>query len=267
MKQPQTRSRPHRRAAIRLAIVVVTASVALVVGVAIATRVPTWMRIRALKSPNGKVRRAAVRELGGRGGYTAVGAIRALIAEDPDPDVRAAAAHAAMRLTDALAAEPIRRAVREQPDCATTAEMLATLAQLCGPSPEAVAFVDACGRSGKPYRVVGAAMARAEWFQKRGVEELLTLAQSGPEEVRAFARDRLRQYLIPAAEMVGVRFDGTDPWPSERLEAMQSWWRTTGSDRLLGDALWARRSSDDDLHQVERLQHTRQRVGSMLGLL
>lgn len=265
MQQTATGKTATHRAQTHIRLIAVVLLVA--AGVATATRVPTWLRIRELKSADPKVRRAAVRELGGREGYTAIPAIRALIIVDPDPNVRAAAAYAAMKLDDALAAEPIRRAIRERPDHETTADMLATFARLCPPTPDAIAFVDACARSGKPYQLAGAAMARAEWFQPKGIDDLLTIAQSGPAEVTEFARDRLRQYLIPAAEMLGTQFDTGDPWPADRIDAMRSWWRRNGTPRLLEDALWPRRSRDDDLHEIERLQHARQRVGKMLGLL
>jgi hypothetical protein len=206
MGRSTTKPEPHGKAGKRAAVAIV-ALLAIGMSVAAATRVPTRLRMRDLKSSNPKVRRAALRELGGREGYAAIPAIRAMIAADPDPSVRSAAAYAAMKLGDTAAAQSIQRAIREGPDHETTAEMLATLARLCGPDADSVAFINECAQSRWPYRIVGAAMARAEWFQPEGVDELMALGQSGPEESRGFARDWLRQYLIPPAQMAGVRFD------------------------------------------------------------
>jgi len=265
VQQTEHRQPPSHRlpTCVRIAV----AALLLIGGATVAAQAPTWLRMYKLNSANPEVRRAAVRELGGREGYAAVPAIRHLITADPDPDVRQAAAYAAMKLGDQQAAESIRRAVVEQPDGESTAMMLASLARLCGPTPEAIAFVDECGRSGKPYRVAGAAMARTEWFQPAGVRELLALGQSGTDEFRAFVRERLRQYLIPTAQMVGVVFDGTDPWPPERFAAMESWWNTQGTERLLRDGLWPKRGRDADIREIERLLHDRERIGHLLGLL
>lgn len=265
MQQTEHKESSDRRVPMYARVVV--AALLLIGGATVATQAPTWLRVYNLKSPNPQVRRAALRELGGREGYAAIPAIRNLITADPDPDVRQAAAYAAMKLGDQQAAESIRRAVVEQPDGESTAMMLASLARLCGPTPWAVAFVDECSRSGRPYRVAGAAMARTEWFQPAGVSELLALGQAGTDEFRAFVRERLRQYLIPTAQMVGVVFDGTDPWPPERFAAMESWWSTQGTERLLRDGLWPKRGRDADIREVERLLHDRERIGHLLGLL
>lgn len=228
---------------------------------------PTLWRIRQLSHADARVRRAAVRDLGGRDGHAAIPRIRRLITDDPDPAVREAAAHAAMKLNDRAAYQAICEAILSGPAKDGTAMMIADLARLAGPSPEAVAFVDGCGRSGKPYLVVGAATARAEWFQPRGITELLDLAASASEPLRGFIHARIRQYLIPPAEMLGVRFDTDDPWPPERLASMQAWWREHGSDERLRDALVPLRQPDEDLRWIGRLRYAREQVGRLLGLL
>jgi hypothetical protein len=267
MEEPGQTHERRRAATTRGIVVLAVALIAAGASIPIAARTPTWLRMRALKSPDAKVRRAAIRELGGREGYAAVDAIRAMITSDPSADVRQAAAYAAMKLSDRQAIDPICRAILQWPDDEASADMLTSLARLAGPTTKVTAFVDECARSGKPYRAAGAAMARAEWYQPAGIEELLNIGQSGPEAAAAFARDRLRQYLIPAAQMVGVLFDTTDPWPCDRFETMRSWWRRHGTARLLENGLWSKRGRDPDIHEIERLQHARERVGRKLGLL
>ncbi len=228
---------------------------------------PTWRRIHQLRDPSAKVRRAALRELGGRDGHAAASRVRAMITGDPDPAVREAAAYAAMKLGDRDALPAICATIRADAERDSAAQMLATLARLCEPAGDALRFVEECAASGKPYLVIGAAMARTEWFQAGGLSELLAIAASPPGDTEPYVRERIRQYLVPAAELVGMRFDTDEPWPPERTESMRRWWQAHGNDRLLGDALRLRRTRDVDLREIGRLEHARHRVGRMLGLL
>jgi len=241
--------------------------VAVILGVWAGVRAPTWVRMYRLRSHDPEVRREAVRDLGGRGGYAAVKSIRALITADPDPRVRDAAAYAAMQLGDREALGPIRQAILDHPGEEQAATMLAHYARLAPDDSQAAPFVDECGRSEKPYLKIGAAMARAEWFRAQGVASLLALLTEVPPECRDLVVARLRMYLIPAAQMVGVQFDAPGPWSLEHVELMRRWWAQNGSDRLLADALFFKRSGDADVREVERIQHARVRIGRMLGLL
>jgi len=256
------RSRRTRRAIGAIAIAAVVGG-----GVWVAVRAPTWVRMYRLHDPDPEVRREAVRDLGGRGGYAAVDDLRALITTDPDAGVRNAAAYAAMQLGDREALGPMRQAIVDHPDEEEAATMLAHYARLALREPEAVRFVEECEQSNKPYLKIGAAMARAEWFEAQGVTRLLTLLTEVPPECRDLVVARLRMYLIPAGQMIGVQLDAPGPWPTGHIERMRRWWAANGSDRLLADALFVKRSRDPDVREIERIRHARERVGRMLGLL
>jgi hypothetical protein len=213
-----------------------------------------------------RVRRAAVRDLGGRGGYAAVDEIRRMITGDPDARVREAAAHAAMRLGDRAALGPIRRGVLEWPDDESAGSMLASFARLSRPDDaEAARFVEDCERSSKAYLRIGAAMARVEWHQAQGMTRLLALFGEVPPECRALVIVRLRSYLVPAGQMVGVQLAAPEPLRAEHIERMRRWWAERGSDRLLADSMYFKRSGDADAHEIERLQGARRRIARMLG--
>ncbi len=190
-----------------------------------------------------------------------------MIAGDPDSRVREAAAYAAMKLGDREASDAIMRAILDRPNEEYAGLMFATLARVAGRDPKVARFVeDSAGPAKPPFLRVGAALARAEWFDAGGVEELLTLALSGPREIRSFAVDRLRQYVDPVVEVIGARISTGEPGSNERLVAMLEWWRSHANDRLLADALWFKRGRHDDVRATERLRHTRDRVGQVLGV-
>jgi len=228
-------------------------------------RLPVWLALRELSHPDAKVRRAAVRELGGRRVRAAGDRIAALILSDPDPAVREAAAYAASRLGVRGAAESIREAVQRWPDEPGAAQMLASLARLTGADPRLEPFLEFCRRSGRPYLRIGAALAMMERGDSRGAVELLTFGLSAPEPVVPVVVDRVCEYIIPAIQMVGGSVPAAETHHGF-LSGVLAWWKSSGSDRLLADSLKSNRL-DADTHEVERLEHARQRVGRALGLL
>lgn len=254
----------HRKAA-RLALVIGLGVPALAVTVLVLFRLPVWLALRDLSHPDAKIRRAAVRELGGRRVRAAGDRIAALILSDPDPAVREAAAYAASRLGVRVACESIREAVQRWPDEPGAAQMLASLARLTGKDARLDAFLESCRRSGRPYLRIGAALAQMERGDSRGVIELLTLGLSAPEPVIPVVVDRVCEYVIPAIQMAGGSVPAAET-SRGFLSAVLAWWESNGSDRLLADSLKSNRL-DADTHEVERLEHARQRVGRALGLL
>ncbi|MBN1490221.1 MAG: HEAT repeat domain-containing protein [Phycisphaerae bacterium] len=244
------------------------AAVGIVVAVAgIGSRVPTWVRLARLDDPDPKVRVAAARALGSRFNHAATDRIRSLITEDPDPAVRDAAAYAARKLNDDAAIEPIQKTVLELADEPVAADLLMSLARLSGPRREDVAaFVDQCAASEAPYLAIGAAVARAEWFEARGVDDLLRLAPLVPEAARPVLFERLARYVMPVVVLTGGSLDLSEPWVPARSEALRQWWRQHGSDQRLADVLELKRHGDRDRQEIDRLEHARGRMAGVLGL-
>lgn len=253
-----------RKRLIRAAIGLLIGAALLAIGAAYA---PALSRMARLNDPNPSVRAEAARKIGGRRNYLAMHRIRELITADPSAEVREAAAYAAVWLEDPHVAAAIRNALLAHPDEDNefVARLITHLAARAGVPEEARAVLAACDESGKFYRRLGAAMARVEGYEARGMTELLSLAGEAPPEALAFIENRLDYYLLPVFQMLGLPYRIETLSDRARREELAAWWGRYGSDRLLRDALRFRLWRDPAVHAIGRLEHARRNVRKALG--
>lgn len=251
----------------RTILVLVAASVGLA-GLAVAGGYygTLWRTRQALRSPDPAERAAAVRKLAGRRVTSAAEAIRRLITADPDAGVRNAAIDAAARLGDMAAAPVIKDVIATAPDAEPVSGWIVDYARLVGRAADSEAMVEQWSASHRAYVRIGAALARVEWGEAEGVDELLAIAPMLPADVQTVVRSKVRVIVGPVAEMIGMPLDLDGAWPDERYATVRAWWAAHGSDRRLADAMEPKRRWDLNAHRIDRLDRVKTRFGRMIGV-
>jgi hypothetical protein len=236
------------------------AAALLLVGALLYGPVQTWQEVRRAEqrvhagSPS--QRRSALRDLAHYRTRRADGSLHAALAA-PDAATRNDAVYAIGTGHRADMAPDLLLAWSREPDSQTRSSMVYYWAQLVGPAAEAT--LQPLLASKDPWTALGAAKGLLRLGHLEAARQVLEVAGGPDTELAVEARKELQSLVGPLAGMIGQKAEIADlrpaEWSPQQVSALDTWWQTHVTPRLLRDYLAWRNEKPDPWQMANLLLH------------